>query len=56
MGITNLNNVHLDNAKLTAIQDAIGFLETALMDISTSIFLRKTENATEASMSRTNSW
>ncbi len=30
MGITNLNNTHLDNAKLASILDAITTLEIAL--------------------------
>lgn len=34
MGITNLNNSHLDNAKLTSILDAITVLETALGDFN----------------------
>lgn len=34
MGITNLNNVHLDNAKLTSILDAITVLETELANFN----------------------
>ena len=34
MGLTNLNSVHLSSAKITAAQDAITALETALAEIN----------------------
>lgn len=37
MGLTNLNNTHLDNAKLTSILDAITTLETALADFTINL-------------------
>ncbi|WP_279197167.1 hypothetical protein [Chryseobacterium indoltheticum] len=37
MGITNLNNTHLDNAKLASILDAITTLEIALEDFNINL-------------------
>ena len=37
MGLTNLNAVHLSSAKITAAQDAISSLETALNDITINL-------------------
>lgn len=34
MGLTNLNSTHLSSAKITAAQDAISALETALAEIT----------------------
>lgn len=34
MGLTNLNSTHLSSAKITAAQDAIAALETALAEIT----------------------
>lgn len=37
MGLTNLNNVHLTEAQLTAAQDALTNLETALQDLNINL-------------------
>lgn len=37
MGLTNLNNTHLDSAKLNSILDAISTLETALADFTINL-------------------
>lgn len=37
MGLTNLNNVHLDNAKLASILDAIAILENALVEFNINL-------------------
>lgn len=37
MGLTNLNSTHLSSAKITAAQDAIAALETALAEITVNL-------------------
>ncbi|KQT25778.1 hypothetical protein ASG22_03455 [Chryseobacterium sp. Leaf405] len=37
MGLTNLNSTHLSTAKITAAQDAIAALETALAEITINL-------------------
>lgn len=37
MGLTNLNSTHLSSAKITAAQDAIAALETALSEITVNL-------------------
>lgn len=37
MGLTNLNSTHLSSAKITAAQDAIAALETALAEITINL-------------------
>ena len=37
MGLTNLNSTHLSSAKITAAQDAIATLETALAEITINL-------------------
>jgi len=55
MGITNLNNAHLNNAKLTSILDAITALETELGDFNFNLSPQDRQRY-GASMSKTNFW
>ena len=46
MGINNLNNLHLTEQQVTALQQAIANLETALKPININLSLQKTARNT----------